>query len=75
MVLRCRPARRFEENRESALNAMKSESLDCIYDVPGGGGSIAIANADYAEQLNETLANTAVSLRRLDNEGAGVSHG
>jgi hypothetical protein len=30
--------------------------------VPGGGGSVAVANADSIEQLNENLMNTALFL-------------
>jgi muconolactone delta-isomerase len=52
----------IREHKESALNAVKSGTLDCIYAVPGGGGSVAIANAESAEQLNETLANSPLFL-------------
>ena len=52
----------IREHREGTLNAVKQGTLDCIYAVPGGGGSIAIANADSAEQLNDTLMNTPLFL-------------
>jgi muconolactone delta-isomerase len=52
----------LREHKVSALNALKQGSLDCIYGLPGGGGSIAIANADSMEQLNENLANTPLFL-------------
>ena len=52
----------IREHKENALNALKRGTLECIYGVPGGGGSVAIANADSAEQLNETLANTPLFL-------------
>lgn len=44
------------------MNAVKQGSLDCIHAVPGGGGSVAIANANSVEQLNDTLANTPLFL-------------
>src|SRR5579864_3970388 len=52
----------IREHKESALDAVKRGNLDCIYAVPGGGGSVAIANADSAEQLNEMLTNTPLFL-------------
>ena len=52
----------IREHKENALSALKRGTLECIYGVPGGGGSVAIANADSAEQLNETLANTPLFL-------------
>ena len=52
----------IREHKEGALNALKQGTLDCIYGVPGGGGSVAIANADSIEQLNENLANTPLFL-------------
>jgi hypothetical protein len=38
----------IREHKENALNALKRGTLECIYGVPGGGGSVAIANADSA---------------------------
>ena len=52
----------FREQKEGALDAVKRGTLDCIYGLAGGGGSVAIANADSAEQLNETLMNTPLFL-------------
>jgi muconolactone delta-isomerase len=52
----------IREHKEGALNAVKQKTLDCIYAIPGGGGSIAIANADSVEQLNENLVNTPLFL-------------
>ena len=52
----------IREHKEGALNAFKQKTLDCIYAIPGGGGSIAIANADSVEQLNENLMNTPLFL-------------
>lgn len=52
----------LREHKEGALNAVKQKTLDCIYALPGGGGSIAIANADSVEQLNENLVNTPLFL-------------
>jgi len=52
----------IREHKENALNAVKRGALDCIFAIPGGGGSIAIANAETAEELNETLANTPLFL-------------
>jgi len=52
----------IREHKEGALNAIKQKTLDCIYAVPGGGGSVAIANADSIEQLNENLTNTPLFL-------------
>ena len=52
----------IREQKEAALNAVKQGNLDCIYAFPGGGGNVAIANADSAEQLNERLANTPLFL-------------
>lgn len=52
----------IREHKQSALDGLKRGGLDCIYAVPGGGGSVAIANADSTEQLHETLANTPLFL-------------
>jgi len=52
----------IREHKEGALNAVKQKTLDCIYAIPGGGGSITIANADSVEQLNENLMNTPLFL-------------
>src|SRR5215469_11033629 len=52
----------LREHKEAALNAVKRGTLECIYAIPGGGGSVAIANADSVEQLNETIANTPLFL-------------
>ena len=52
----------IREHKQSALDGLKRGGLDCIYAVPGGGGSVAIANAESAEQLHETLANTPLFL-------------
>jgi muconolactone delta-isomerase len=52
----------FREQKESALDAVKRGNLDCIYGLAGGGGSVAIANADSAEQLNEMLMNIPLFL-------------
>jgi len=52
----------LREHKGRALDAVKQGSLDCIYAIPGGGGSVAIANADTIEQLNDTLASTPLFL-------------
>jgi muconolactone delta-isomerase len=55
-------SKNIREQKEGALNGVKQKNLDCIYAVPGGGGTVAIANADSIEQLNDTLANTPLFL-------------
>ena len=55
-------SKNIREHKEGALQAVKQATLDCIYAVPGGGGSIAIANADSIEQLNDSIANTPLFL-------------
>jgi muconolactone delta-isomerase len=52
----------IREHKQGALDAVKQGTLDCIYALPGGGGSVAIANADSVEQLNENLMNTPLFL-------------
>jgi muconolactone delta-isomerase len=52
----------FGEQKESTLDAVKRGNLDCIYGLAGGGGSVAIVNADSAEQLNEMLMNIPLFL-------------
>jgi muconolactone delta-isomerase len=52
----------IREHKQGALDAIKAGTIDCIYAFPGGGGSVAIANADSAEQLNERLMNTPLFL-------------
>jgi muconolactone delta-isomerase len=43
----------MRSNRELSIASMR---------FPGGGGSVAIANADSIEQLNENLSNTPLFL-------------
>jgi hypothetical protein len=50
------------EGKQSALDALKGGGIDCIYAFPGGGGNVAIANADSPEQLNERLMATPLFL-------------
>jgi len=52
----------IEEHKDGALNAIKRGEIDCLYAIPGGGGSVGIVNADSAEQLNERLTNTPLFL-------------
>ena len=52
----------IREHKEGVTNAIKQKTIDCIYGLPGGGGSVAIVNADSAEQLHENLANTPLFL-------------
>ena len=52
----------IREHKETALNAIEQKTLDCIFAIPGGGGSVAIANAGSVEQLNENLVNTPLFL-------------
>src|SRR6516162_2068198 len=52
----------IREHKEGALNAVKEGTLDCIYAIPGGGGSVAIASADSIEQLNENVMSTPLFL-------------
>ena len=44
------------------MDAIKAGTIDCIYAFPGGGGSVAIANAGSMEQLNERLMNSPLFL-------------
>jgi hypothetical protein len=52
----------IREHKEGIAKALKEKSIDCIYAIPGGGGSVAIANADSAEQLQENIANSPLFL-------------
>lgn len=52
----------IREHKEGAANAIKQKTIDCIYGLLGGGGSVAVVNADSAEQLQENLANTPLFL-------------
>ncbi len=52
----------IREHKEVALDATKQRTIDCIYGLPGGWGSVSIVNADSAEQLQENLANTPLFL-------------
>ena len=52
----------IREHRQSALDGVKRGGLDCIFGIAGGGGSVAIANADSIDQLNETLMGTPLFL-------------
>lgn len=49
-------AKIFREQKQFLLNAVKEGRIDCIYAIPGGGGTVGIGNADSAEQLHESLA-------------------
>ncbi len=52
----------IREHKEGVSDAIKRGTMDCIYAVPGGGGSVAIVNADSPEQLNEALMSTPLFL-------------
>jgi len=52
----------IREHKDGVANAIKQKTIDCIYGLPGGGGSVAIANAESAEQLQDNLANTPLFL-------------
>ena len=52
----------IREHKETVLNGVKQGRIDCIYAIPGGGGSVAIGNAESAEQLQETLASSPMFL-------------
>jgi hypothetical protein len=47
----------IREGKQSAAEAVKAGTIDCIYAFPGGG-NVAIVNADSPEQLNERLMAT-----------------
>jgi muconolactone delta-isomerase len=47
----------MREHKELLLKGVKEGRLDCIYAIPGGGGTVGIANADSVEQLQEAIAN------------------
>ena len=52
----------FREAKQAVQELLRRGALDCIYAIPGGGGSVSIANADSPEQLNEMLMNTPLFL-------------
>lgn len=52
----------IREHKQTALDGVKRGSLDCIFGLPGGGGTVAIANADSVDQLNDTLTSTPLFL-------------
>ena len=52
----------IREHKEGSLNAVKPGTLDRIYAASGGGGSVAIANADSVAQFQENFANTPLFL-------------
>ena len=52
----------LREHKAVVLNGIKEGRIDCIYAIPGGGGSVAIANADSAEQLQDALASSPLFL-------------
>ena len=52
----------IREHKQGVSDAIKSGTIDCVYAVPGGGGSVAIATADSPEQLNEALMSTPLFL-------------
>jgi muconolactone delta-isomerase len=52
----------IREHKQGMSDAIKAGTIDCIYAFPGGGGSVGIANADSAEQLNERLMNSPLFL-------------
>ena len=52
----------IREAKQSAAEAAKAGTIDCIYAFPGGGGNVAIVNAESAEQLNERLMATPLFL-------------
>lgn len=45
----------FQETREWINKGLADETLDCIYNLPAGGG-VAIINADSHEVLTELLS-------------------
>ena len=51
----------IREAKQSAAEAAKAGTIDCIYAFPGGG-NVAIVNADSPEQLNERLMATPLFL-------------
>jgi muconolactone delta-isomerase len=55
-------AKVIREQKQGALDAVKQGVIDCIYAFPGGGGNVAIVNADSVEQLNERLMGTPLFL-------------
>ena len=52
----------IREHKQATADRVKQGIIDCIYGLPGGGGSVAIANADSLEQLNEALMATPLFL-------------
>jgi muconolactone delta-isomerase len=52
----------LREHKERVLDAVKQGGIDCIYAIPGGGGSIGIANADSIDQLNDILTSSPLFL-------------
>ncbi len=52
----------IREHKQGVADAIKAGTIDCIYAFPGGGGSVGIANADSAEQLNERIMSTPLFL-------------
>jgi muconolactone delta-isomerase len=52
----------IREAKQSAAEAVKAGTIDCIYALPGGVGNVAIVNADSPEQLNERLMATPLFL-------------
>jgi len=52
----------IREHKQGVSDAIKQGTIDCIYAFPGGAGSVGIANADSAEQLNERLMNSPLFL-------------
>ena len=55
-------SKEIREHKQSIADAIKQGTIDCIYAFPGGGGSVGIANADSAEQLNERLMSSPLFL-------------
>ena len=52
----------IREGKERTLDLIKQGRLDCVYGIPGGGGSVSIANADSIEQLHENIAGSPLFL-------------
>ena len=52
----------MREHKERLLSVVKEGRIDCIYGFLGGGGTVSIANADSAEQLQEAMASSPLFL-------------
>jgi muconolactone delta-isomerase len=52
----------LREHKERVLDGIKQGGIDCAYAIPGGGGTVAIANADSIDQLNEALTSSPLFL-------------